>query len=245
MVDVPLPSDGLNNNNEAILFHRSTSTSHMEATPAFEETNLAKMEGGKGSQDAPTSSGLNSKSTDLILNKPDLVMSQNQALSAQIKNDDGKTLEDPTKPQTTFTTPSNGETAPTSATNDHFAHDDIFGSTPHTANMTPNDAPYSNVDVSSLLPGLEFYANEDNTGDNDGMGDFVNLSNSATNDFLLNSANGTQSLSGEGIDDLMGTNFEDDFFANLGTESNNGLNGLGTGVTEDASFDESFFNLDP
>lgn len=129
-----------------------------------------------------------------------------------------------------------------STPNDLF-QDSIFGTPGTNSNLTPNEGSLSNVDVNSLLPGLEYYAN-DNSADGtfDGLATMTN--GDRTDFFSAADMAGGANQDGQ-LQRDSNMNF-DDFFANFGGDSGGGGGGFGAppAEAEEPHFDESFFNLD-
>lgn len=129
--------------------------------------------------------------------------------------------------------------------------DDLFGENPadtSTEGAGLDASEQQDTDVNSLLPGLEFYANENNAtpgglpgaGDVHGSGmgalELPDMSGTGDgNDFMMDAV-------GDGQTTMMGDSTFDDWLSGLG--GGNGQNGDGQANGEDAQFDANFFNLD-
>jgi len=126
--------------------------------------------------------------------------------------------------------------------------DDLFGDDgTGTEAVDPNTSEQQDTDVNSLLPGLEFYANENNAtpGGADGIGD---LDKTGMGPLDLDELTGGATAFmmdniGEGQTAMMGDSTFDDWLTGL-DGGNGGQNGEGQANGEDAQFDANFFNLD-
>jgi len=128
--------------------------------------------------------------------------------------------------------------------------DDLFGGDGmDTDDVDLNTTEQQDTEVSSLLPGLEFYANENNAtpGRLDVLGD---MSGAGMGALELPELNGEDDGSGFMMNDIgdgqtatMGDSTFDDWLSGLGGGGTT-QNGEGLANGEDAQFDANFFNLD-
>lgn len=184
----------------------------------------------------------------------DLFGAEPSPLPIDLSMDDATNVEQTPKLQDTGAGSSvdvvNNQAAPSAGGNEDdldalFNQNDTTG--PDDLNLDTN-ANQQDAGMDSLLPGLEFYANENNATPGGGLEGLGDLTSGMEGDLPLPDLNGGNDASAfdfgadlDGQNLLQDTNF-DDWLASVGGENGQGTDGQAS--VGDAQFDASFFNLD-
>lgn len=195
---------------------------------------------------------VDAQQTEQTGQEDDLFGAEPSPLPIDLSMDDVMNIEQNQKPQENGAASSsnaiNNPTVPTAGGNDDdldalFNQNDTTG--PDNLNLDTN-VNQQDAGMDSLLPGLEFYANENNATPGGGLDGFGDLTAGMDGEVPLPDLNGGNDTSGFDFGgdldgQMQGTNF-DDWLASVANENAQGADGQNN--VGDAQFDANFFNLD-